>query len=135
MDCSTNDMFHMKHLVYFSILFISVFNASAYAQTAWKKLYQDRDVMVLVDERTYFDPTGKVLLWAKNITKDKFIYTQYQIQCKPKKVFKIINVNAQDKTTKAYIPIALGAVVTQMNVAPPKSPAEYIVNSVCGQKK
>lgn len=128
-------MFHMKHLVYFCLLSLSIFSVSASAQTAWKKLYQDQDVTVLVDESTYFDPTGKVLLWAKNMTKDKFIYTQYQIQCKPKKVFRIINVNAQDKVTKAYTPIGLSSVVTQMQVAPPKSPAEYIVNSVCGQKK
>lgn len=125
----------MKHL---HCLFISIVlvltSATAYSKTNWQQVYKDKDVTVLVDQSSYFDETGKVMLWAKNITKDKIIYVRYQMQCKPHKLFRILAINAQDKKTNKMLPIQLGDGVNELHQPPKKSPAEFIVNSVCGKK-
>lgn len=126
-------MFHMKHqksLFFIGILF---FYQITHAHDQWAQIYKDKEVTIFIDSGSYFDPTGKVMLWAKNVIKDKVVYTQYQIQCKPKKAFRIMTVNAQNKQTKAPIAMQLGADIYELHSPPPKTPAEYIVNSVCGK--
>ena len=125
----------MKYFAFFCFVVIQFYGLSiAYASSSWTQVYKDKEVTISVDEGSYFDETGKVLLWVKNGTRDKWIYVRYQIMCKPNKVFRIVAINAQDKKTNKVIPIQLGDGMNELHQAPKKSPAEVIVNSVCGKK-
>lgn len=127
-------LFRMKHLFYILTISSYIFSEICCAQSVWTPIFKDKEVTVFTDENTYFEPSGKVMLWSKNITKDKVVYMHYQIQCKPKKVFRIMTINAEDKKTKKRIPMQFSDVVVELNKAPPKSPAAAVVNSICGLK-
>lgn len=125
----------MKHFTFFCFVVIQFYGVSiAHATSSWTQVYKDREVTISVDEGSYFDETGKILLWAKNITKDKLIYVRYQIVCKPNKAFRIVAINAQDKKTNRVLPIQLGDGMNELHQPPRNSPAEMVVNSVCGKK-
>ena len=76
-----------------------------------------------------------MLVWAKNVTSQKIVYTQYLVQCKPTEQFKIVNVDAKDKRTGKAIDMMLGEQPVGMHKAPARSPAEYVVKAVCGQER
>ncbi|MEB3768328.1 hypothetical protein [Acinetobacter sp. MD2] len=103
------------------------------AQETWQQLYKSKDLALYLDRGVIFDQKQRnMLVWVKNVQAQKIIYTQYLVQCKPTEQFKIVNVNAKDKQTGKGLDIRLGEQPNKMHRAPAKSPAEYVVNAICG---
>ncbi|MFT4021947.1 MAG: hypothetical protein QM666_10560 [Acinetobacter sp.] len=99
----------------------------------WDQIYKDKTLTLLIDRGIIFENKSQTMLvWAKNLTSKKIVYTQYQIACVPQPKFKILVVNAKDKKTGKDSQMLLGDQPMDMHKAPKNSPAEKVVNAVCG---
>lgn len=104
------------------------------AQDTWQQIYKAKGLLLYIDRGVVFEQKKHTMLvWAKNVTSKKIVYTQYLVQCKPNEQFKIVNVSAKDKRTGQDIPMTLGEQPAVMHRAPARSPAEYVVKAICGQ--
>ncbi|WP_111896233.1 hypothetical protein [Acinetobacter sp. MB5] len=107
----------------------------AQSKTTWQTISKDKNIEIQLDRNSLVIPHGTMTIWAKNITKTQIIYMLYEVQCKPQKRFNIIAVNAKERKNNKDIPIRLAAKKMELHSAPRNSPAESVVNAVCGVGK
>ena len=110
-------------------------DTSVHAATTWTSIFKDKNIEIQLDNGSLLTPQGTINVWAKNITQTKIVYMQYEVQCKPQKRFNIIAVNAKERKNNKDVPIRLAAKKTSLHTAPHNSPAESVVNAVCGTGK